>query len=505
MADPIIKDYPEVKYRGFLHNLFNIIEDAVQENIISRYIKIKFPEIENPSTYFRFLKEQMFEPQAKEYEDNGDISSFLNYLLLSLRVGRANVKGTNTVYDKYESEMKPYLVKCLTELNGTQRLYNIVELGEWIIKNIEEFDWEMPEPDPKEIVSGKMGGTEGVPTPVDGIPSDDISDDELVKRLDSEKDTDYSEKEDADLEASEPESLDDLDDDVFSDIFGDGNDHEWVDAEEAFIPNSLEIDEVVDQTLDECAELSKDISEFLNLFKGRKRPREMEGFTRGKLNIRRAMKDDLRNGCDTKLFNQKVPRGKQADVCVEYVLDNSGSMGGTKAELAFRGALAGAQACDWSGVPFEVTAFTKTEDTYSGTSVTINIKKFGDSFEKRKKFFGVTSSHLVSKFENIGHVPVFRGNSEEINLYYIGNKLAKVNHDKKIMFVFCDGCTTGSRDTLRKVVKDMENKGIVVIGIGLCDSGVSEIYSLYKVFNNTKELEKLGPYLIDTISRYVTA
>lgn len=518
MADPIIINYPKSEYRGFLHSLFNIIEDACQENIISRYMKIKFPELENPYKYFQFLKEQLFEKSLAEYEDNDDATSFLNYLLLCLRLGKERVKAGNRIYAKYESGLKPLLTDCLTEMNGTQRLYKVVKLGEWIIEHITEVDWKTPEPDPHDIISGKMPkGT----TPIDGIPggrmpgmiSDGKSDegadedgDKAGKEEADEKDSEAPEDtglSDAELEADEPENLEDLDDDVFSDIFGDGNDHEWVVASEAFVPVGSSIEDKVNETLDECSELSKDISEFLNLFNGRKRPRVMEGFTRGKLNVRRAMKDDLRDGCDTKLFNQKVQRGKQADVCVSLVCDNSGSMSGSKAELCFKAALATAQACDWSNVPFECTAFTKTADSYSGTSITIEIKNFKETLEKTKLYFGINSSSLVHKFDNLTKVPVFYGNSEEINLYYIGNRLEKVKHDKKIMFVFCDGCTTGSRDTLRKVIKNMEAKGIIVIGVGICDTGVQGVYSLYKVFNNTKELEQLGPYLIDTISRYV--
>ena len=88
-------------------------------------------------------------------------------------------------------------------------------------------------------------------------------------------------------------------------------------------------------------------------------------------------------------------------------------------------------------------------------------------------------------------------------MFHIGEKFKRVKHKTKLMFVLCDGATTGSRDDLRKVILDLQSEGIVVIGIGILDNGVAGIYDNYKVFSTVEQLEtELAPYLIDTLSQY---
>ena len=226
--------------------------------------------------------------------------------------------------------------------------------------------------------------------------------------------------------------------------------------------------------------------------------------TSGRLAVRRAIKEEISGGCSTRIFQRKLARGRAADLVVSLVTDNSGSMNGRKSQICSRACIMLAQACDWSGIPFEINAFTKTSDTDSGISFTITEKGFEDSFESSKPFLAINDSSLIGGLRSDRYIPTFAGNSEEVNLYYIWQKFKKSKHKTKLMFVLCDGGTTGSRDSLRTVVRQMqEENGIIVIGIGILDTSVVGIYDNVKVFHTMKELEdELAPYLIDTLSQY---
>lgn len=94
MVSDLIINYPLAQYRGFLHTLFNIIEDVVIEILIDKLFQKKFPNKIRPAIYFYHLKKALFAEQAASYEDDGSVGSFINYLLLVLRCGKEKVKGT---------------------------------------------------------------------------------------------------------------------------------------------------------------------------------------------------------------------------------------------------------------------------------------------------------------------------------------------------------------------------------------------------------------------------
>lgn len=543
MSLKVIMDY-DPKYRGFLAKLFNIIEDPVVEISITNFIEKTRPYDKSPRLYFNFLKKQLFEKQCEEYKDDGSVGSFMQYLLLCLRCGKDKVKGTNAVYTKYNADLVPMIKAALSEPDATKRQEKVVELGDWIIKNIKEFDWEgmkMPEdlprggaggagtPMPSEIGggmpsgfggdgSGSCGdkeGAEGGEDSWDWEKKGDESgagkgsgkgDDEGKEEKKGEDEEDEGEESGETPEAAgEDDSAPDLDE-VFEDLINSSYSHEFVVAKDEYtVVNGEELNEKITNQIEKSHECVQNISKFLTLFKGRKKPRRTCGFTSGRLNVRAAMQDDARDGCETKLFTRDIARGKMVDLAVSLVCDNSGSMSGTKSHLASIAALALAQACDWANIPFECSCFTKTSDSPSGTSVTIVEKSFEDTFEKSKPFFGINDSGLIGYLDSERNIPTFCGNSEEVNLFHIGNAFAKCKHETKLMFVFCDGCTTGSTDSLRKVIAKMMHDGIHVIGIGLCDEQVAHVYPYHKIFRSAADIQVgLAPYLVDTLSRFAT-
>lgn len=526
MRDTTIKNYPESKYRGFLAQLTNIIEDPVIECCMANLFATdpKWAYDINPQDFFDFLIERMFHPE--DYKDDGTINGFMNYLLLLLRCGKTAIKGDCKVFDKYSVDLLPLIKDAFYEPDATERIHKCVKLGEWIIENIKEFSWELPEP-PEEFPSLPEGFSGSSPRPSTATPEDSKfgegekrgkggkgeseSEDGAEEGTEGEEIEDKEIEEDAEGEEGDApkveESLDDIDEeieDIFNDMIHDGDDHEWVIAKDEFEIQDDSIVDTLDEIADKYAGAIVDVSKFLTLFKGRNKPREQSGFTFGKLNVFRAMQDEIRDGCETKLFNQKVMGGKDKDLAVSLLCDNSGSMTGRKSIICSEAAIVLAQACDRAKIPFECNCFTKTEDSMYGTCITIVEKSFDDTFENAKPYFAINDSFLIRKLRPLRNIPTFYGNSEEVNLYYIWKNFARVNHKTKLLFVLCDGETTGSVEDLKTVVRQIEAEdGIIVIGIGVCCYRVAEIYPHHKIFSSNEELETgLAQYLIDTISKY---
>lgn len=511
-----IQEYKEPKYIPFIHSTFNILEDQVIEYCMEKLYERDFPREINPRVYFNFLKERLFKPQAEDYKDDGNITSFLNYLLYFFRVGEKNIKEECAIFNKYRKDIMPFLKNIIGEPDGTQRIYKTIEFCEWMIENIKEFNWDEMDsttiPEPGET-AGKFGRGRPAPTgyaPEKGfagadkeMPSDEKPEGE--GESDGESSEDEKDKDDDKIEEKRVESMlnEDQLDEVFNDMLFDVQEHEWVIAKDEFEVMDNTIVDQINDDINHYSSVINDIAKFLNTFKGRIKPISRGGFYSGKIDMRRLIKEEIRNSCDTNFFKRKIIRGKDADLCVSLLTDNSGSMEGRKSVICAKAALALAQACDWSKIPFEVNAFTKTCDSFDGISITIVEKSFDDDFEKAKPYFAINDSTKIRALSPNKDIPTFYGNSEEVNMFHIGEKFKRVKHKTKLMFVLCDGATTGSRDDLRKVILDLQSEGIVVIGIGILDNGVAGIYDNYKVFSTVEQLEtELAPYLIDTLSQY---
>lgn len=519
MACRLIADYPDEKKKFVLHQLFNIIEDYVVEETMVLYYKKNRPYDVSPRKYFDFTIKSIFEPQAEAYKDEGPTAdNFLNYLLLLLRCGKSAIKETNAVFEAHKDEFVPRLQEVILTDDPTERVKKIVELGEWMFENIPEVKWELKAPEEVEIRSGRHPidpagpkGPEGpgkIPAPfgrpVGGGKGKEGADDPEPPT--GEAPTDPPEKEDEPdpPEVPEPEFEEDEDiiDEVFNDEIHEGDDHEFVIAKDEYEYDPELIDRL-DADLERVSDSAQDVSKFLTLFKGRTRPRMQEGFTKGKVNLRRAMQNEMNDGCDLKLFKQPIRKGRDTDAAFWLLGDNSGSMSGEKSQLCAKGILTMAQACDWAKVPFCSTCFTKTCDSYSGTCVTIIEKDFDDDFNTAKPYFGINSTSTIGYLSSAKRIPTFAGNSEEINLYYIWKRFQKVKHKTKILMVLCDGATTGSRDSLKRIIQKIEDDGIIVIGIGIMCSQVASLYPRHKLFNSAEELDRdLPQYLIDTLSEY---
>lgn len=531
MVSKDIAEYPKPGVRNLMHHIFNIEEDIVDEATVSRVLS-------DAGGCFEMSTRNIFWPQAAEYRDDGRSSGFVQYLLLLSRCGRSRMSSHCAAYTKYRDKIEPMWLEILTTANPTARLKKVVKFCEWLFDNVKEIKWEETEK-PKKI----MSGSEAYPMPEasSGGESSSISEEEMKKRLDGEgsksaKPREKSEKtkeaptpgaesEESD-EGGKPDSgkgdetpLSDKDkdegpewvphdviDEVFDDFLGDwGSKHSWCIAKNDFEVRDPNLVDKLDRQIESFVDPINEVAKFLTLFKGRIKPKRMSGFPRGKLDVRRAMKDDLRNGCDTRLFQQSVRRGKDNDLAVWLLGDNSGSMTGQKSQLCSRAILTLAQACEYADIPFCASCFTKTDDSSSGTSITIIQKDFSDSFQSAKPFFAINDSKLIAGLKALVPTHTFQGNSEEVNIWHVWQKFKTVPHKTKILFVLCDGGTTGSEEQLKKTIQAVEADGIIVVGIGIMASEVAAIYPRHKLFHSPKDLDQgLAPYLIETLEQFAT-
>lgn len=572
-----IIDYPKDEFKPFMQQTWNCLEDPFIEFALVQDFKIEHPFHENPKKFFDFLIKTTFIPMGEAYVDNGDQESFMEYLLLMYRIGEDKIAEENAIYNKYEKDLIPLLNDIMLEPDGYKRLHNVVVMCEWIIQNVTEFDWELPEEYEPQTTAGVGCGSSGViargpqagspmkakkskqsagggagggacpdseeeesegeqskekETPLEGNPEGTI-DHEAEEDFNEwykdnkdkiEEETEEESKEEAEEESEEeseeePEEDDEdddesenfideeLDDDFVSDLVDNvehyEDNHIWFSAkDECFVPQSV-IDNV-DNVITKYQGLAQTMADYLLLCKGRIKPQRVEGLTQGRLSMRRAISNAARGGTDLKAFYRKMPRGKAVDLCSYILIDTSGSMNGQKSQLAYEACIITGQACEWGGIPVEISAFVHGTNKEEGVvNTTIVEKTFEDKFDDAKGFIALNNSNLYKRIEGSSTIGLFGCNEEEVNLWHIWQKLKKVDHEMKIVFVICDGMTCGSRAKLQQVIEDMENDNILVIGIGIMCSEVQDSYTHCQVFDSMEEIQKgLAPFILDTITEY---
>ena len=511
-----IKRYPKPEYRGVLHSISNILEDPVIEVNICDYFDEIHPGFENPREHLDWFVDVSFSKQAKEYKDKGDLASFLNYLLLTLRLGEPEIASRNAVWDKYKSGFYPLLEAAIMEGDPTERLHKQVLFGEYLIEHIKEFDWKMPDDIPYPSAplgasgapsSGKKGSGAGMSG--SGRATRPSRPEHGSKSEEDKKEKGGGEGEEskpaAPKEKEIPATLRDIADSVIEDEDFNCRQHRFINCKDV-LARDEGVENKIDEIIQNYMDTITDTSNYLLLLRDRRKERRVSGFTRGKLNTFVAMQDDIKDGCNTKIFDQRIKRGEDTDAIIYIMGDNSGSMSGGKSQICTQGMAVFAQACEWAQTPYEVFCFTKTDDSESGTAYTVIQKEEKDKLEDVKTYLGVNDASLVRKIPGVAEceIPFFGGNSEEWNLHYLyENRIKKSKHKNKILVVLCDGATCGNPRDLKKVINHMEDEGVVVIGVGVC-SDLTAYYKNCKTFMNERELQSgLAEFLVGVIEKYV--
>ena len=186
-----------------------------------------------------------------------------------------------------------------------------------------------------------------------------------------------------------------------------------------------------------------------------------------------------------KIFKKANAPKEEADLAFEILVDNSGSMRGNKAKLAGQALIIFCEALNRLQIPFSVDCFTEAHE-----AITISLKHYHELYDKTK-----TNMCLISEQVDVDALSTWYGNIDEINLQYVANELMEQPQKDKVLIVISDGATCGDWRTLKKVAENIEKQNVLVLGIGIYDHNVENIYSKHTVVSNQEDLEQLGTFL----------
>lgn len=486
MSDKTIREYPKAEYRGFIHRVWNTLEDAAME----KGMENTYPFTKH---YFLFIKKNLFLVDADSYSDAGDMPSFLNFLLLKLRLGKS-FTGTNKLWDDNKTYMVSTVKDILTTANATERIHKSVAFAEWLIENSGMDCKDMDSPmDAPPSSAGSPAGSHS-PKELEVTDTPELEDgDPIAKEAEDTEDTDETYNPDDDLLINDCPELTD----AFNDVLNSGDDqHQFISARDYFVPHH-DVDMKIADMLNRVNPLALSVSRSFKVYKSRIKPRMTGGFPSGKLDVRKAMQNSLVKGCDVNVFKKKVCNGVAADPMIQLLIDNSGSMHGNKSRVCTEAALALAQACELSKVPVAISAFTEG----NGFSWTMELKTFDEKLKTALPYLGIIHSDLWHNYEYT-EVPVFCNNIDEVNLYYVGKKLERERHKDKLLIVISDGETCGSTEALRKVIANISRAHIGVIGLGIQSTAVANAYPVYKLFDTKESLEALPDFLANVLYNF---
>ena len=209
---------------------------------------------------------------------------------------------------------------------------------------------------------------------------------------------------------------------------------------------------------------------------------------------------------------------KEMDTALSILIDLSGSMGGRKADMAEKVAIAISEAVDRTGVKYEILGFNnrsdlkleaRDHDRYHSGELRIDeyrmepldmyiFKDFNERLFEAKGAMGCIAN-------------MYGGNNSDGDaLIYAYQRLKTRIEKRKIFITLSDGwpaCATPSGHLVnqytRNAVNIIEKDGVDVIGIGIRSDAVSQFYPKYVVVNDLKDLEgavmdKLGQALMGT-------
>ena len=186
-----------------------------------------------------------------------------------------------------------------------------------------------------------------------------------------------------------------------------------------------------------------------------------------------------------KIFKKRNAPALVADLVIAFAVDLSGSTKGEKALLAGIALIALCEALNRLHIPFSVDAFTE-----ANAAVTISLKDYNESYDSVK-----TNMTLFTEQFRCRELSTWCGNIDEINLQYISQNLMDRPEKDKVLIVISDGATCGSWKDLKQTAENIENRGVTVLGIGLFDDNVKDIYKNHVILKTRKDLEGLGSFL----------
>jgi cobalamin biosynthesis protein CobT len=221
----------------------------------------------------------------------------------------------------------------------------------------------------------------------------------------------------------------------------------------------------------------------------------------GKLDVKRAYKAVL--GISDAVYKTKDEK-LNLDVAVGLVIDQSGSMAGTKLQLASQSALVLGDVFDALKIPFLVYGHNTSEHRYSAPDY------------ERYARFSALNLHVYSEFGDNWKkksISLLEAKSYGCNLdgeavRWGCQRLLSQPQKRKILIVFNDGMPNPgyghqgrNEDFLRKVVATSTKSGVEIIAFGILDNSVQHYYPNYVVISKLEDLVKEPLVKIDGMLR----
>lgn len=225
----------------------------------------------------------------------------------------------------------------------------------------------------------------------------------------------------------------------------------------------------------------------------RSRDRYEYGKKKGKLHngsLHRIVSGDDKTA--SRVFRQRVV-SDTTDTAVCLLVDCSGSMSGSKFDMACAGAGALSEALKPLNIAHSIYGFTNTVDEEQPL-----IWLFSEFGEK------TPTTELVKRFDKVSGG--LWQNSDGDAIAYATSKLVHRKEHRKVLIVLSDGSPCGREHKgnidyyTQQTIKTAENVGIDVYGVGIKDSNVTRFYSKNVVVH---ELDQLSPTILSIIDRSI--
>lgn len=227
----------------------------------------------------------------------------------------------------------------------------------------------------------------------------------------------------------------------------------------------------------------------------RSRDRYEYGKKRGKLHngsLHRVLQQD--SPFADRVFRQRVT-SDTLDTAVCLLVDCSGSMSGSKFEMACAGAGALAEALKPLNIAHSVYGFTNLAFDKLDNPVVWLFSEFGER---------VNQDTLVKRFKIAAGA--LWDNSDGDAIAYATYRLSQRKEHRKVLIVLSDGSPAGRERAgdvvgyTHKTVKDAENMGIDTYGIGIRDNNVKHFYKKHVIVD---KLDKLAPTILSIVDRSI--
>ena len=196
----------------------------------------------------------------------------------------------------------------------------------------------------------------------------------------------------------------------------------------------------------------------------------------------------------------------EMDTAVTMLIDLSGSMRMTKAELASQCAIAMCEALDRTSVKYEVLGFNSSTGCINGTPP---YEPKGSRWEPIDMYiFKAFHERLFEAKGSLASIVRFAGgnNIDGEALQYAWSRLSERGEKRKVMVVLSDGSPAAYTEYgdkhlkkhLRSVIAALKDAKCEVIGIGILDDSVSAFYDKHVVVSS---LDDLAGSAMDQIAR----